>query len=148
MRLVLMSLLLAGFTPAFANESPQALQDAFTAAVLANDADAVAACYTPGATNFPISIMTETGRDSVRVSWQGFFATYTAISLSLSDKHMETIADTSMSWGLFSMTVEPLGGGDPVVMRGRYSDVSKNVDGQWLYVFDHASMPFVSGDGE
>ena len=30
---------------------------------------------------------------------------------------------------------------EAVEMRGRYMDVAKNIDGSWLYIADHASMP-------
>jgi hypothetical protein len=36
---------------------------------------------------------------------------------------------------------EPAEGGDVVEMKGRYMDVARNMDGTWLYVADHASMP-------
>ena len=41
-------------TTVFSNDSPKALQDAFMEALVANDADGIAACYTDGATNFAV----------------------------------------------------------------------------------------------
>jgi len=128
MRVLLFLLLIPVFTPSIANESPQALQDAFIAAVQANDADAVAACYTNEATNYGIGVMIEKGKDAVRKSWQDFFSANKVLDIALLDGHMEILGEAAVAWGLFKMSVA-------------YTDVSKKVAGQWLYVFDHASVP-------
>ena len=53
---------------------------------------------------------------------------------------VETHGDTGIAWGQFKLLAEPVAGGDPVEMLGRYTDVSRNVDGSWLYILDHVSM--------
>ncbi len=58
----------------FANESPQALQDAFMAALEANDVQGLAACYTSDAVNFPVDTLVGYGPESVIESWSSFFA--------------------------------------------------------------------------
>jgi len=133
--------LLLFVSPVFANESPQALQDAFVAAMEANDAAALAACYTADAVSYPIDAMADTGSEHVLASWQSFFETYKVSHLGLSVGGREVMGDVSVAWGLFTLTAMPRAGGEEVVMKGRYTDVSKNIDGKWLYVFDHASMP-------
>jgi len=125
----------------FANDSPQALQEAFMTALRAGDADGLAACYSADATNFPVDSLAGVGPDSVRASWGGFFDAYRVTDARLSDQHSEELGDTAVAWGLFTIVAEPVGGGDPIEMRGRYMDVAKSIDGQWLYVADHASMP-------
>ena len=47
----------------------------------------------------------------------------------------------AVAWGLFTIMAEPAEGGDAVEMKGRYMDVARSMDGTWLYVVDHASMP-------
>jgi len=125
----------------FANESPQALQDAFMAALRANDVQGLADCYAGDAVNFPVGTLVGYGPESVIESWSGFFAAYTVVDASLSDTHMEVHGDTAVAWGLFTIMAEPAEGGDAVEMKGRYMDVARNMDGIWLYVADHASMP-------
>ena len=125
----------------FANESPQALQDAFMAALKANDVQGLAECYTSDAVNFPVDTLVGYGPESVIESWGNFFAAYTVVDASLSDTHMEIHGDTAVAWGLFTIMAEPAEGGDAVEMKGRYMDVARNMDGTWLYVADHASMP-------
>ncbi len=128
-------------TSAFANESVQALQEAFMNALRANDADGLAACYTADATNFPVDSMMGIGPDSVRETWQGFFSNFRVLDASLSETHMEILGDTAVAWGLFSITAMPTDGDEPIEMPGRYMDVARKVDGSWLYIADHASMP-------
>lgn len=126
---------------AVAQDSPLALQNAFLEALANEDADGLAACYTADAVNFPVGEMVGIGPDSVRASWDGFFADYDVVEVSLSDSHLETHGDTAVAWGLFHMTVIPKEGGEPQEMHGRYMDVARNFEGRWLYVADHASMP-------
>ena len=125
----------------FANESAEALQGAFMAALRANDAQALAECYTNDAVNFPVGSLIGTGPESVIESWGGFFAAFKVVDASLSETHLEVHGDTAIAWGLFTITAEPAEGGEPVEMQGRYMDVARNMDGTWLYVADHASMP-------
>jgi len=134
--------LLALFSlPVAGNDSPEALQDAFVQAMETNDADGLAACYTDDAVSYAVDVMVGVGPDFVRESWNAFFAAYTIKKAGLSDTHMENFGDTAVAWGLFSMLVEPVAGGEAFEMHGRFMDVAKMVDGSWLYIADHASMP-------
>ena len=128
-------------TSAWSNDSPKALQDAFMAALVANDADGIAGCYTSDATNFAVDSMIGIGPDAVRESWGGFFTAFKVLDATLSDTHLETRGDIAAAWGLFHITAKPVAGGEAVELHGRYMDVSKNIDGNWLYIADHASMP-------
>ena len=133
-------------TPVCAHESPDALQDAFVAALGSSDAAGLAACYSTDATNYPVGEMVGIGPESVLASWNGFFSTFKVLEVSLSDTHMETRGDISAAWGLWHMLVEPAGGGEAVKMDGRFMDVARNVDGNWLYIADHASLPAPGGE--
>jgi len=139
-RIMLLAIVvLCGSAQAF--DSPQALQDGFLDAMRAGDVDGMAACYAADATNFGLDTMVGTGPDAVRADWSKFFKNFTVTAVTLSDKHREISGDLSAAWGMFSLTATPIGGGEPMVMEGRYTDVSKNFDGNWLYVADHASVP-------
>ncbi len=137
----LILLLLLGSVPLQAFESPQALQDAFVAAMRAHDVEGLAACYTEDASNFTPDRLMGIGPDSARASWGGFFEQFQIISVELSEQHLEVSGNLAAAWGLVTITAQPKAGGDVVVLRGRYTDVAKNLDGQWLYVADHASFP-------
>ena len=127
--------------PAMAFDSPQSLQDAFMDALRANDAQGLSECYAADARSFPVDDMVGVGPDFVRESWKGFFERYNVIDVTVSDVHTEESGDMAASWGQFTMTVEPTGGGEPVVMQGRFTDVARRVEGDWLYIADHASVP-------
>ena len=126
---------------AFGNESPEALQGAFMGALRANDAQGLADCYATDAVNFPVGALIGHGPDSVAESWSGFFAAFKVVDATLSETHLETHGDTAVAWGLFTILAEPAEGGEAIEMVGRYMDVARKIDGTWLYVADHASMP-------
>jgi ketosteroid isomerase-like protein len=139
--LCVLSCLVCFSSLSFANESPQALQEAFMTALKANDVQGLAACYSSDAVNFPVGSLVGTGPESVIESWGGFFAAYKVVDAALSEEHLEIHGDTAVAWGLFTIMAEPVEGGEAVEMKGRYMDVARNIDGSWLYVADHASMP-------
>lgn len=141
MKLLTLILFLAISPAADAFDSPQALQAGFMAALRANDIEGLVMCYTADATNFAIDSMSGTGPESVRASWGGFLQAFTVTAAELSDEHLEVSGDLAAAWGLFTITAVPAGGGDAVVIKGRYMDVAKNFDGNWLYIADHASVP-------
>jgi ketosteroid isomerase-like protein len=125
----------------FANESPEALQEAFMAGARANDADAIADCYSADAVSYDIGTRVLHGPDAVRESWAGFFSQFRIIAIDLENTHMEKRDDLAVAWGEFTLQAEPLGGGEPMLMQGRFTDVAENFNGHWLYTMDHASLP-------
>lgn len=135
------TLLVAVSSHVQANDSPEALQEAFMAALRGNDAAALAACYSKDAVNFPVDSLVGMGPDSVRQSWAGFFSVYEVVEAGLSQKHLEIHGETAIAWGLFTIMARPIAGGEATQMNGRYMDVARSFNGQWLYVADHASMP-------
>ena len=141
MKRLLLLLICLVSTSVYSNDSPVALQEAFMTALRASDLDGLAACYTADATNFALDSMMGNGPAAVRESWRGFFADFSVLDASLSNQHMEMSGNLAAAWGLFHLTVEPVEGGDPIELHGRYMDVAKNFDGTWLYVADHVSMP-------
>lgn len=124
-----------------ANDSPEALQQSFMNALLAGDAAAVGNQYAEDAVSYDVATHSVFGPEGVAASWGEFFAQYKVLEVELFNNTTETHGDTGVSWGEFRMLVEPSGGGEPLEMTGRFSDVSRNIDGNWLYVMDHASMP-------
>lgn len=141
MKSFVLCLTLALCHSALAFESPQALQDAFMAAMRANDVDGMAACYTADATTFAPDTMMAVGPDGVRASWGGLLKNFRITRAELSDSHLEISGDLAVAWGLYTMTAEPLAGGEAMEMKGRYMDAARKIDGEWLYIADHASMP-------
>jgi uncharacterized protein (TIGR02246 family) len=139
-RVLFLSALLAT-APALAFESPEALQEAFMAALRAEDADGIAACYAEDADNFTLGKMKGIGPDSARASWGAFFEQFDVISAELTEDRLVREGDLAAAWGLFVVVATPAEGGEPVTLKGRYTDVARPVEGRWLYIADHASMP-------
>lgn len=122
-------------------ESPEALQEGFMAALRSENIDAMAECYAPGAVNFPLDSMIGHGPGSARASWGGFFEQFDVVSAELSENELVQEGDLAAAWGLFTVIARPAEGGASVTLVGRYMDVARPIDGRWLYIADHASMP-------
>lgn len=141
MKYLIVGALMLAAGPAFAQESPEALADAFAAAVIAEDADALAALYTEDADSYDPSGAVQKGRAEIAASWNQFFNAYDGFSATLDRKGEHKLDKKShAAWGLWTMTATPVGGGDPVNFSGRYLDVSVKTKDGWKYIVDHASM--------
>jgi ketosteroid isomerase-like protein len=116
--------------------------EAFTKAFQANDLEAIVALYGPDSEMFPPDSMEAVGLDAIRASYAGFMNTHTIQKFEVIEAHHETHGNLSFSWGRFALDMVPKAGGDAIHMEGRFSDVSKKVNGKWVYVVDHASVPF------
>lgn len=126
---------------ASAHDSHEALQASFMDALRASDAAALASHYTEDAVSYDVTNQKIVGPAGIAASWGGFFAKFNVLDAQLIDPHLEVHGDTGVAWGEFTMTVEPVGGGEAFEMRGRYSDVTRKTDAGWRYVMDHVSMP-------
>jgi uncharacterized protein (TIGR02246 family) len=124
-----------------AQDSHQALQDAFMDALRANDAAALGALYAPDAVSFDLAAQRLDGPAAIANAWGGFFSQFRVLEADLINPHLEIHGDTGVAWGEFAMRFEPVEGGEAMEMKGRYSDVTRNIDGRWLYVMDHVSVP-------
>jgi len=122
-----------------AEHGAQTVDQSWVKAMKANDLEATMALYAPDAVAyFPDGDFK--GKQAIRKSWTDFLATFTVKDCT-SEGTYETTGDTSLGWGIWSLTVVPKGGGDPIPMKGRATVVVKKIGGQWLYVVDHASVP-------
>ena len=131
---------LAAAVPAVAGDhAAKVIDHAWTQAMKANDLEAIMALYAPDAVAyFPDGDFK--GKPAIRKSWTDFLAMFT-VKDATSEGTYETMGDTSLGWGYWSMTVVPKGGGEPIAMKGRATVVVKKIGGKWLYTVDHASVP-------
>lgn len=141
MKYLLASALAFAAAPAFAQESPEALADAFVAAIVAEDAGALAALYTEDADSYDPSGHVQKGRAEIAATWNQFFDSFDGFSARL-DRKGEHAPDkkSHAAWGMWTMTATPVGGGDMVTWNGRFLDVSVKTKEGWRYIVDHASM--------
>jgi len=117
----------------------QAADEAWTKAVLANDLDAAVACYAPDAVLWTPGDPEAKGEKAIRAAYANLFKDNTVKDAKLSDAHYKTFGKTSVGWGHYSLTLAPKAGGAPVTMTGRFTDVTVEKDGKWVYIADHAS---------
>ena len=60
----------------------------------------------------------------------------------------QTVGDLSVGWGTATLTMTPKGGGAPQTMTVRVTAGVKKINGKWLYVADHASVPMGPSPGK
>jgi uncharacterized protein (TIGR02246 family) len=114
-------------------------QDCWLAAFPTGDADAVAACYADDAVMwFPGGPMA-TGRQAIRDGYAHFFSEYTIQAVSMQVLGHDTMGDAQATWGTYAITTVAKAGGKSFSVTGRFTDVSRKIDGRWLYVADHPS---------
>ncbi len=117
----------------------QAVDEAWKKAILANDLDAVVACYAPDAVFWGPGDPEAKGAKAIRENYAGVLRDNTVKDAKLSDTHYRTFGKTSVGWGRYSLTLAPKAGGAPVTMTGRFSNVAEERNGKWVYISDHAS---------
>jgi uncharacterized protein (TIGR02246 family) len=130
--------LLASAT-AFAAEGVEAVDQAWRKAVLANDLEAIVACYAKDAVLWLPDAPAAKGHEAIRKCYADMLSANTFTDATLTNTRYELAGGTAIGWGEFTLKMSPKGGGDPVVMSGRFSAVAKKEGGKWVYVFDHAS---------
>jgi uncharacterized protein (TIGR02246 family) len=117
----------------------KALDEAWTKAILANDLDAVVACYAPDAVLWGPGDPEAKGEKAIRDTYAGLLKDNTVKDAKLTDAHYHMVGKSSVGWGHFSLTMVPKAGGAPVTMTGRYTAVAVEKNGKWVYIADHAS---------
>lgn len=125
--------------PAVSAEPGESAGDCFAAAFKAQDAEGVAACYAEDAVLwFPGGPMAK-GRAAIRDGFAGYFQDVTIKDIAMTSLGEQAVGDARASWGTYAITSVNRQTGAETVGHGRYTDVSKLIDGRWLYVVDHPS---------
>ena len=105
----------------------------------AGDVNALAACYAPDAVMwFPGGGMAK-GREAIRKGYADLFAAYTIKDARLYDMGHVDAGDAKTTWGTFKIVMVSKADGKSVTEHGRFTDVTRKVDGHWMYIVDHAS---------
>jgi len=129
--------------PLHAQETPEALQRGFMAAVKAADAAALAALYAEDAVLYPVGEKVARGRDAIRAAWEPFLTDNAIHDVKIMEEGHSGDDASRVAWGLWSVTFTPKQeGAEEITLEGRFMDLSKKTGGKWLYVVDHASVPF------
>ncbi len=131
--------LAAAATVGAAEEGGKGVDAAWLKAVKANDVDALVACYWPDAVMWLPDAPEARGEKAIRAAYAGLLGANTVVDASLADAVYQTSGDLSTAWGHFTLVLKPKAGGDNIVLKGRFLNVSKKSGGQWRYAADLAS---------
>ena len=111
----------------------RAVHDRFCAAVLRQDADAVAALYAEEAVLLPPNEPAVHGRAAIR-QWTAALPKVTRIVLNVDE--LDGRADLAYMRGTFAMTLEPEAA-PAVSVAGKYVEIlKKQPDGSWRFAVD------------
>ncbi len=122
----------------------KALEDQFAAAFIAKDVDAIMKLYVPDESLFVFDVgvpRQHVGANDYRKDWVDFLGTFKGpIKFELSD--LSITADGSLGFG---HSIQHITGtdtkGKPVDFTVRVTDGYRKIDGKWLIVQEHVSVP-------
>jgi uncharacterized protein (TIGR02246 family) len=122
----------------------RALESRFAAAFNAKDVDAIMKEYVPDESLVVFDVVPPrqyVGADAYRKDWQDFFATIKGLpKFDISDLHVA--ADSLLG---YSHSIQHVTGtdtkGQPIDLTVRVTDVYRKIDGNWLIVHEHVSVP-------
>lgn len=126
-------------TAAFGAEGTEAVDQAWKKAMLANDLDAVVACYGQNALMWFPDAPPASGQKAIRAAYSDLLGANTVTDVVLKNSRYETCDQMATGWGEFSLKMTPKAGGQSVTMSGRFSVVAKKENGKWVYIVDHVS---------
>ena len=115
------------------------LDAAWTKAMLAGDAAAVAALYAEDAVLVMPGAPALKGQKAILESLTGFLAANKVSDVKLTDTHYRTSGKLAVGWGHYSMVITPKAGGAPMTDVGTFCEVTSEKDGVWKYIADHAA---------
>ena len=142
--LTLLALVLCPSAKADAQADIRALEDRFIAAVKAKDLDAIMKVYVPDQTLFVFDVVPPrqfVGAAAYRKDWQEFLDTFNGpITVDLTDLDITT--DDSLAYG---HSIQRVAGtnkqGKKLDLTVRVTDVYKKINGNWLVIHEHVSVP-------
>jgi uncharacterized protein (TIGR02246 family) len=122
----------------------KALEDRFIAAVTAKDLDAIMKVYVPDQTLFVFDVeppQQYVGAAAYRKDWQAFVDSFNgAITFELTDLDITT--DDNLA---YSHSIQRVAGtdqqGKKLDLTVRVTDVYKKINGNWLVIHEHVSVP-------
>ena len=119
---------------------PSEAVQAWRRAVEAGDGEAIARMNGPRTVAYGVDSAFTHGGKAIAAGHDAMFAKYVA-KVDIRDAAWVRQGSLLHSWGLFTLTLTPRGGGEPVRIDGRFSDLAAWTDGGWQYLMDHASVP-------
>ena len=129
----------------------QAQLDRWTRAFEAKDVNTVMSLYAQGAAVTAYDLVPPLqykGADAYRKDYADFFAQVDGpLHVELRDSHIETGGGLAVAFGLERISGK-LKSGQTLDSWMRYTSAFKRIDGQWLDIHDHVSVPADLGTGK
>jgi ketosteroid isomerase-like protein len=124
----------------------RALERTFATAMTNKDLDAVMAVYAPGESLFVFDVVgppsAHSGSDQYRDALRRMFAAIDGpLRLTMSDLQIDVSGDVGYSRSLQRVSGKHVKGGKPFDYTVRVTDVYRKIDGKWLIVQEHLSLP-------
>lgn len=120
----------------------RALQDRFAAAVNARDVDGIMKNYLPDKSLvvFDVVPREHLGADAYRKGWENFFARFKTVKLTILD--LGITVDGNVGFGHSFMNTKGTDmQGNPVDRNVRVTAGYRKIEGNWLIVHEHISVP-------
>lgn len=123
----------------------KALDQRFIEAWNREDIDAVMATYwnDPQFVQYPMDAMEVHGWQATKDALEKSFAAMSNTTIGLIDANYKAAGDVVIGWGKWRVTMTD-SAGQTTMIDGRFTDMRAQHDGQWVYVVDHGSVPFLS----
>ena len=124
----------------------RSLEEAFAKAMNDKEIDAVMAVYAPGDSLFVFDVV---GPPGVHFGWEEYREAFTQmfaaiegpLRFSMSDLDLVVSGDVGYGRSLQRVSGVHVKGGKPFDYTVRVTDVYRKVDGKWLIVQEHISLP-------
>ena len=79
------------------------------------------------------------GYDGFRSGLGQMFEQNDTVKIAVTDISYVPVGDMIMAVGTATIDLQPKGGGPPVHVVERWTDLEKKIDGRWVYVLDHTT---------
>jgi ketosteroid isomerase-like protein len=96
----------------------------------------------PELVSYPPDALEAVGFAAVKDGYVKSFAGMPGGKLELIDPHYRVAGDVVIGYGRWKMVMPGANGAAPVELTGRFTDVKAERNGKWVYLIDHASVPF------
>lgn len=138
--ILLASLVTAMAAPAMASEKPESAAQCWQSAFEADDVDAVARCYAPDAQFWSAGSPIIRGREAIRSAYAGFFAGNSVKRVVITEIGGFESPSEAASWGTVRVVSVSKKDGTESIQNGRFTDMSRKIDGRWVYIVEHSSV--------
>lgn len=138
--------LLAGSAAAKGNAEAQirALEDQFTKAVSAKDVNAIMALYVPGNELFVFDVIPPrqyVGWDAYKKDWQDFLGSVQGPIKTEQNDLQITSDGGDLAYSHSIQHVTGTSNGKPFDLALRFTHVYRKMNGKWMIIHEHASVP-------